>query len=375
MYKESPESQLLTMGYLVMMSIRILFCQEALLQQGNIWQFPLVWILLGLYVLRGEKIVLQVILWVIMIGVEIFLAAHFSSQYLLLLPPLIMRLAGLLSMPWLIGITLLGILKCDMPLIYLMVTLFLGTFKAYESHMAHQYQIMTLASMRKENHLQDTLDEREHIHKSKLESFTLDFEVKRLEEKGKLAQVLHDRLGHSINGSIFQLEACKLMLDTRPEETKEKLQSIIDHLRESMDEIRYLLREEKPKKSEMSELKLRSFCKEFEVQYGIFVKLIIKGETSRVSEKQWKVLMDCLFEAFSNALKYASCGKIEVQLKIFPKILRMEITDDGRGCSQIKEGMGISGMKERVEALGGVVSISSEIGFSINVLIPIKEAD
>ena len=88
-------------------------------------------------------------------------------------------------------------------------------------------------------------------------------------------------------------------------------------LRGSMDEIRQILREEKPKSSQMNELKLRSFCKEFEVQYDIGVHLILEGDLQKIMEPLWKVLFECIFEAFSNALKYAKCNQIEVRLMIF----------------------------------------------------------
>lgn len=51
---------------------------------------------------------------------------------------------------------------------------------------------------------------------------------------------------------------------------------------------------------------------------------------------------------------------------------RLYIRDNGTGCVKIKEGMGLSGMRERVENMGGSFSISSEKGFMIVCVIPIE---
>ena len=57
---------------------------------------------------------------------------------------------------------------------------------------------------------------------------------------------------------------------------------------------------------------------------------------------------------------------------IFNQILRMEIEDNGKGCKKVKEGMGISGIKERIWAVGGSVDIISEEGFCLKILVPLE---
>ena len=59
----------------------------------------------------------------------------------------------------------------------------------------------------------------------------LEAENKVLSERATLSQTLHDKLGHNINGSIYQLEAVKLLIDKDPGKAGGMVQSVIDQLR------------------------------------------------------------------------------------------------------------------------------------------------
>lgn len=51
----------------------------------------------------------------------------------------------------------------------------------------------------------------------------------------------------------------------------------------------------------------------------------------------------------------------------------MEIEDNGKDCKKVKEGMGISGIKERIWAVGGTTDIISETGFCLKILVPLEQ--
>lgn len=224
----------------------------------------------------------------------------------------------------------------------------------------------------KELILKSSIDKQNMRHKSEIEKFALIYKNQRLEEKSRLSQNLHDKIGHSINGAVFQLEACKLLMDKKPEESKRIISEVILSLRNSMDEIRDLLRKEKPDPSEIELVHIQKLCAEFQEKYGIETTFVCEGDPKTVSKNIWSLILDNIIEAFSNSLKYAQCHSIHVGIFVYHKFVRCSIRDDGKGCAHIKEGMGISGMRERVLALGGTLSIKSEPGFEIVTIIPIK---
>ena len=176
----------------------------------------------------------------------------------------------------------------------------------------------------------------------------LQFENQVLEQKNQIAQALHDKLGHS-------------------------LQAVIDQLRLSMDEIRAILRSERPDKKRMAMLSLQALCEECETRYQIAVHLNLSDPEEKIPEKLWEIILDNTYEAVTNALKYAACHNIYIDILAMNEIVRCTIRDDGRGAVHVEEGMGIQGMKNRVRSARGQMTIESEAGFAINMILPIRE--
>ena len=53
------------------------------------------------------------------------------------------------------------------------------------------------------------------------------------------------------------------------------------------------------------------------------------------------------------------------------KMVRCAVSDDGIGCDNIVDGMGISGMRQRVRSIGGNIEFKSHPGFEVSMLLPI----
>lgn len=228
---------------------------------------------------------------------------------------------------------------------------------------------------RKEYQLKDSISSQDDLYKEQLRESSLAFENKMLEEKARLSQALHDKLGHSINGSVYQLEASKVLMEKEPEQSKKIVQGVIDNLRSCMDEIRIILRREKPDKKRLAYLQLVQLCAECKDKYGIHAEFHIKGEDKEITEQLWEVILDNAIEAVTNALKYANCTQISIEIVILHKVIRCSIQDNGIGCETLKEGMGIQGMKSRTRKVNGYIDLNSDNGFHINMIIPLsKEA-
>jgi PAS domain S-box-containing protein len=86
-------------------------------------------------------------------------------------------------------------------------------------------------------------------------------------------------------------------------------------------------------------------------------------------------LLRVLQEALVNARRHSGALRVEVILSAQRRRMRTEVADDGRGFdpASVREGLGISGMRERTSALGGSLEIRSEPGrgTSVEVEIPL----
>lgn len=223
-----------------------------------------------------------------------------------------------------------------------------------------------------EHQLKNTIDANSDKFKDEIRRTNLYYENMMLQDKAKLSQELHDKLGHRVNGSIYQLEACRLILSSNPEKAQEILGKVIDSLRTGMDDIRAMLRKERPDSKRSTLLQLTALCNDCRTQYGIETDLSVSGECERIGEAVWRIILDNSCEAVTNSLKYSSCDKIAIEISVLNKIVRCCIRDNGKGCERITDGMGLQGMKQRISSVGGMIDIDGTNGFSINMLIPIE---
>ena len=54
------------------------------------------------------------------------------------------------------------------------------------------------------------------------------------------------------------------------------------------------------------------------------------------------------------------------------KMVRCVVRDDGIGCDEIVDGMGLSGMRKRVRSVGGNIDFNTHPGFEVSMLLPLE---
>jgi signal transduction histidine kinase len=197
--------------------------------------------------------------------------------------------------------------------------------------------------------------------------------MSQLEERNKIAQEIHDKIGHTIAGSLLQLEASKVLINNNVEKSLEIIQKVIDVLREGMEGIRITLRSIKPPVEQLGINRIKLLVNEYFKNSNINVKVIYTGNLDYINKSQWSVIFENTSEAATNVIKYAKATVITINIEILNKYIKCEIKDNGVGTVKLKRGLGIRGIEERTELAGGKVIIDSSNGFSIITLLPIKE--
>ena len=128
-----------------------------------------------------------------------------------------------------------------------------------------------------------------------------------------------------------------------------------------MDEIRGILRKERPAKKELAMLQLYKLCEDCNNK-GVKTELVTEGDTALIPDPIWEVILDNAFEAVSNSMKYSKCSSIDIQIFVMKQRVRVSIADDGVGCSKFEDGMGISGMRSRVRTASGTIDFQTDPG-------------
>lgn len=67
-------------------------------------------------------------------------------------------------------------------------------------------------------------------------------------------------------------------------------------------------------------------------------------------------------EALSNVGKHAAASQVSLQVSVTPESVRVVVTDDGVGGAALSAGTGLAGLRDRVEALGGTLTVHSPAG-------------
>lgn len=275
------------------------------------------------------------------------------------------------SMLWYILPVGLAFIPCDVDIsVQLVISALTGLIYYQHDFVIEPYRKMANENTITEQRLKHDINHKEHQLQEEMRKSFLMAENQMLEERAELSQTLHDKLGHNINGSIYQLEAVKLIMEKEPETSKKMVQAVIDQLRTGMDEIRIILRKKRPEKYKLAILQLEKLCEECRAK-GVVAELITEGELKQVPDKQLEVILDNAYEAVSNSMKYSKCTRIKINISVLNQLIRCSIADNGIGCKEIVDGMGISGMRKRIREVNGILDFETEAGFTINMLLPI----
>ncbi len=197
--------------------------------------------------------------------------------------------------------------------------------------------------------------------------------LSQLEERNSLAQKIHDRVGHTIAGSIIQLEAAALILEKDTGKAGDILTTVTGNLKNGMESIRSTLRTIKPAPEQLGINRLKLMLEEFSLNSSIKTSFSSKGNFDMITHMQWRIITDNIKESLTNALKYSSATVIDIRLELMNRLIKAEVRDNGKGALTIKKGMGLAGMEERTESAGGQVIIDGSCGFSVITILPTGE--
>jgi signal transduction histidine kinase len=196
-----------------------------------------------------------------------------------------------------------------------------------------------------------------------------------LEERLRLTRDLHDVVGYALTNTIMTLRAASLMSEREPERVGAFLDSARGEVERSLGQVRELLGDMRkreirgqagPGAIAKAVRSLRAATgAEIDIDYGSF-DWAVEGEAALA-------IGHFVQEGMLNALTHGGASAIRASFRESGGSLAVSIKDNGGGAAALEEGIGISGMRERIEKLGGKLSYSSSrLGFSIEMSLPLQ---
>ncbi|WP_202908946.1 sensor histidine kinase [Cognatilysobacter segetis] len=196
-------------------------------------------------------------------------------------------------------------------------------------------------------------------------------EVRRLAalaERERIGRDLHDLLGHTLSLVALKSELAGKLVERDPAAARRELDEVSRVAREALTQVRSAVTGIRAAGlgAELASARLLLEADAVELQYALApVTLPPEIET---------VLALTVREAVTNIQRHARARHAEVTLSSTPREVKLCIADDGRGGA-IAPGNGLSGMRERLEALGGKLRIeSSAAGTRLEACVPLPKA-
>ncbi|MFD0559162.1 sensor histidine kinase [Stackebrandtia endophytica] len=196
------------------------------------------------------------------------------------------------------------------------------------------------------------------------------------EERVRIARELHDSLTHSISVINVQSSVALHVLPQRPAEAEEAVRHIRSAGQDAMRELRSTLQtlrisdtDANPSLSGIADLVRR--------MGDVGMTVTLAGEEVALSGEADVAAYRIVQEALTNAVRHSGAKRVRVDLIPGASSLTIVVGDDGVGADEVTEGHGLTGMRERVTALGGSLKLnrSSIGGFEVRAELPMSPVE
>ncbi len=200
-------------------------------------------------------------------------------------------------------------------------------------------------------------------------------------ERNRMARDIHDTLAQGFTGVIVQLEAAADATSKGlANEADEHLGRAADLARESLKEARRSVRALRPLALEDKGLPeaLDNLLRKMTAGTTLRATFSLKGDPRPLPAEWEESLLHIGQEVLTNALRHARATEFHSELVFGPNEVRLLLRDNGRGFDPgIKhDGFGLIGIEERVESMGGRITVQSPIdkGTAVLIIVPLAKS-
>jgi PAS domain S-box-containing protein len=199
-------------------------------------------------------------------------------------------------------------------------------------------------------------------------------------ERNRMARDIHDALAQGFTGVIVQLEAAEDATSKGLTAEAQKHQARATQMaRYGLSEARRSVRALRLQGVEGSDLcsALDGLLRRMTADTRLHSEFVLRGVPQSLTPEWDENLLRISQEVVTNALRHAHATHLKVRLKFEAQSLSLELRDDGCGFDPElrRDGFGLVGMKERVEEMGGHLSIQTAVGAGTTITITLPLLD
>ncbi|MFQ5543951.1 MAG: GAF domain-containing protein [Nitrospiria bacterium] len=221
-------------------------------------------------------------------------------------------------------------------------------------------------------------------HRDRLQTLSSAIVNIQEEERRRISRKLRVDAGKTFSLLQKDLKWLEEKIEAPSDEMKEQLSKMQTQIEATFDTLKTLSNDLRPPMLDESGLleTVKSHIQEFESQNESKVHLQTSGLPKRFSARIEILFFRIIQESLANIAKHASAESVIIALEKRDPYIHLHVTDDGKGFDVkryfssplvIRKGIGILGMKERIELAGGTFYIDSNPGQGtrISIRVPI----
>ena len=201
-----------------------------------------------------------------------------------------------------------------------------------------------------------------------------------LEERLRLTRDIHDVVGYALTNTIMTMRAASMMCRREPDKVPELLDSARADADQALGQVRAILGDLRRReiRSAAGPNAIAKAVRAFRTATGADVDLdfgnfdwSVFGAAEGGDEAAFAA-SHFVQEGMLNAFSHGKATAIRVSFRVSEDGLVVAVKDNGGGAKEVQEGIGISGMRERIEKLGGGIEYGSSAGgFFIVMRLPL----
>ena len=184
----------------------------------------------------------------------------------------------------------------------------------------------------------------------------------------RIERDLHDGVQQHLVSLALQMRETEACVPPDQQELRQRLADTVEGLSDTLDELQGIATGLHP--PALTRDGLDAALETLVARFPGPVELHIDAE-GRLPEELEVAIYYVVSEALTNALKHAYATAVRVDLDQEASTVRLSVRDDGVGGADTAQGSGLIGLKDRVEALGGTIQITSPAGGGTTLLVTI----
>lgn len=197
------------------------------------------------------------------------------------------------------------------------------------------------------------------------------------EERKRVAREIHDGPAQSMANVVLRSELCEKLLETDNIAAKIELGELRNTVKNSLQDVRRIIFDLRPMALDDLGLvpALTRYLEGLKERNNILIEVKSNTNEKRLNSTIEVAVFRVIQEAVMNTVKHANAGKILVKLDFEPNSIIVLIKDNGIGFeadqyleSPRSDSYGLVGMRERLEILGGQLSVKSTPGLGTEIL-------